>query len=72
MPTLIQVNVARPNAPAARIERGPCGAGRVFLARAQDAAADRGWCPVVLDTLTAALDKALDDHIVRKRLSDLG
>ena len=26
----------------------------------------------VLDTLTAALDKALDDDTVRKRLSDLG
>jgi tripartite-type tricarboxylate transporter receptor subunit TctC len=34
--------------------------------------APKGTAQPVLDTLTAALDKALDDDTVRKRLSDLG
>lgn len=34
--------------------------------------APKGTPQPVLDTLTAALDKALDDDTVRKHLSDLG
>ena len=61
-------NPALPNIPTAKEAGLPEFAVSAWYALF----APKGTAQPVLDTLTAALDKALDDDTVRKRLSDLG
>jgi tripartite-type tricarboxylate transporter receptor subunit TctC len=61
-------NPALPNIPTAK----EAGLPEFVVSAWYALFAPKGTPQPVLDTLTAALDKALDDDTVRKRLSDLG